>query len=196
MEFITVLFIAVALGTDAFSMAIGIGTCGIKYRQIFIISLVVLIFHIVMPLIGLSLGAFLGRVVGRLASILGSLVLGFIGIIMIRDGLKNDAGQSVPMALKPLGLVPGKENQKVTTGLWGILILAFSVSLDALTVGFGLGALQFNLALTVLTMGIVAGIMTVIGSLFGKRLGNWFGDKAQLVGGIILVGIAAKMFFF
>ncbi len=197
MELITVLIIAIALGTDAFSMAIGIGALGIRYRHIIAISLVILLFHIIMPLIGLSLGALLGKIIGSIAKILGSLVLAFIGVLMIREGIKGDDAGSVPMALKPLGLVTGKgEKIRVTAGFWGVLVLALSVSLDALTAGFGLGTLNFNLTLTVITFGLTAGIMTAIGFMFGKKLGGWFGDKAQLVGGIILVGIGIKMFFF
>ncbi|KUO51262.1 MAG: hypothetical protein APF76_17425 [Desulfitibacter sp. BRH_c19] len=197
MEFITVLIIAVALGTDAFSMAIGIGTYGIRNRQIIIISLVVLVFHVIMPLVGLSLGVLLGRAIGRLAAIVGSLVLAFIGILMIRGGIKGGQGDGVPMALKPLGFLNEKGNNiRVAAGFWGIIVLASSVSLDALTVGFGLGALQFNLILTVLTLGLVAGIMTAAGFIFGKKLGGWFGDKAQIIGGAILVAIGIRMFFF
>lgn len=195
MEFITVLIIALALGTDAFSMAIGIGACGIRYRQIFIISLVVLVFHVIMPLVGLSLGVLLGRAIGRLAEIVGAMVLTFIGILMIREGLKG--GEGVSMALKPLGLVSKKgSNIRVTAGFWGVIVLASSVSLDALTVGFGLGALQFNLILTVLTIGLIAGIMTAAGFIFGKKIGGWLGDKAQMIGGAILVVIGMRMFFF
>ncbi|WP_028306503.1 manganese efflux pump MntP family protein [Desulfitibacter alkalitolerans] len=197
MELFTVLIIAVALGTDAFSMAIGIGACNIRYRQIIIISLVVLVFHIVMPLIGLSLGALLGRAIGRLAEIIGALVLAIIGVLMIREGIKGDEGEGVPMALKPFGLISRKGGKvRVTAGFWGIMVLASSVSLDALTVGFGLGALHFNLTLTVLTIGLVAGIMTALGFLFGKKVGGWLGDKAQVIGGVILVGIGIRMFFF
>ena len=196
MDFLTVLIIAVALGTDAFAMAIGIGTCNIRHRQIIIISLIVLVFHIVMPLIGLSLGALVGNVIGNVAGIIGALLLALIGILMLREGIKGDDGDGVPMLFKLLGLV-NRDGGKliVTAGLWGSVVLAASVSLDALTVGFGLGALNFNLTLTVLTIGLVAGIMTALGFLLGKKVGGWLGDKAQAIGGVILIGIAIKMLF-
>ena len=197
MEFLTVLIIAIALGTDAFSMAIGIGACNIRYRQIIIISLVVLVFHIVMPLIGLSLGVLVGGVIGRLAEIAGALILMLIGILLLKEGIRGGDGGGVPAALKPLGLISkDRGNLRVTVGFWGCIVLAASVSLDALAVGFGLGTLNFNLTLTVLTIGLVAGIMTALGFLLGKKMGDWLGDKAQIVGGVILVGIGIKMFFF
>ena len=197
MDFITILIIAIALGTDAFSMAVCIGATGIRYRQALIISAVILIFHIVMPLIGLSLGAALGRLVGRLASIIGALVLAAIGILMTKEGLQDESKcDTPPIALRAVGLA-SRENPKakVAPGFWGIIVLAVCVSLDALTVGFGLGTLQFNIILTVLTVGIMAGLMTAGGFAFGHKLGGWLGDKAQVVGGVILVAIGIKMFF-
>ena len=197
MDFLTILIIAIALGADAFAMAIGIGACNIRYRQVIIISLIVLVFHVVMPLIGLSLGTLVGNAIGDLAGIIGALLLTLIGILMLREGIKGDDGDGVPMLLKILGLVNRDGGKlRVTAGLWGSIVLAASVSLDALTVGFGLGALNFNLTLTVLTIGLVAGIMTALGFLLGKKVGDWLGDKAQIAGGVILIGIGIKMFFF
>jgi len=196
LDIITLMVIAVALGTDAFSMAVGLGACGIRYKQTIIISLAVLMFHIIMPLIGLSLGALLGRIAGQLAAVIGAVVLILIGIFMVRDGFKGDDGETAPLAMKFLGVIRKQGgNFRVAPGFWGIIVLASSVSLDALTVGFSLGALQFNLLLTVLTLGIVAGLMTALGFAGGKKLGCWFGDRAQIIGGLILVVIGIKMLF-
>ena len=161
----TVFLIAVALGTDAFSMAVGVGLCGITRRKIFIISFVIALFHIFMPLGGLLLGTWLGKTVGQLASFIGAVVLVFIGLQMLREGF----GSKFPMPQNSCEAVP----MQVVSGLGGMLVMAGSVSLDALTVGFGLGTLQVNLVLTVLIMGAVAGIMTLTGFLLGKKMGPW-----------------------
>ena len=73
-----------------------------------------------------------------------------------------------------------------------LAVLAASVSLDALTAGIGLGTLHVDLTLTVITMGIVAGLMTAAGLVFGKRLNKSFGSKAEILGGAILVLIGLK----
>ena len=72
-------------------------------------------------------------------------------------------------------------------GLIPLVVLAGSVSLDALSVGFGLGTMGVNLWLTVAFFGTAAGLMTAAGFLFGKRLGRWLGSKADFVGAIILL---------
>lgn len=192
MNLITVLLVAVALGTDAFSLAVGIGISGIRRKQIYLVSAVVSVFHVVMPLTGVTLGTLLGKAVGDLAGAIGAVVLVAIGLHMVWDSIRE--GPPVPVARKALATVLPASQVQVFSGFWGLMLLAGSVSLDALTVGFSLGALRANLPLTVLTMGTVAGLMTAGGFFLGRRMGKWFGEKAQMVGGMILIGIGIKMF--
>ncbi|GAW93821.1 manganese efflux pump MntP family protein [Calderihabitans maritimus] len=197
MNLSTLLLVAVALGTDAFSMAVGIGVGGIGMQHIFQVSSVVTLFHIFMPLIGLSLGTLLGRIMGHVATIIGATVLFFIGMHMLREGLFPENGEEAGSSLARKGLGMGKitGGLSILTGFWGLMLLAASVSLDALSVGFSLGTFQANLPLTVIVMGLVAGLMTASGFIFGKYLGRWLGNKAQVAGGLILIGIGIKLFF-
>lgn len=182
MSTLTLLFVAIALGTDAFSMAIGVGCAGkVSGRKIALMSSVVAIFHVFMPLIGLYLGGLLGQVMGDVAGWIGAIILAIIGIHMIREGFKGDEGELFPV---------------VITSAWALLILAASVSLDALTVGFGLGTVAANIPMTVITLGIVAGLMTAMGLIFGQQVGRWLGEKAVIFGGVILLGIAVNIAFF
>jgi len=182
---LTIVLLACALGTDAFSMAVGIGVTGIRIKRALLASAVICLFHILMPLVGLSLGAVLGRAVGQAAGILGALVLIFIGVQGIAEYIS---------AYKNGGNSSEKEGKlKLIGGSWGLILLAGSVSLDALTVGFGLGTFNFNLPLTVGIFGAVAGLMTAAGFLFGSRIGGWLGNKAELAGSLILFLIGIKM---
>jgi putative Mn2+ efflux pump MntP len=79
----------------------------------------------------------------------------------------------------------------VNTG--GLLVLAASVSMDALSVGFTLGTVKASLIMVALVCGVVAGLMTFAGLLLGRGLGRWAGEKAQLAGGLILLGIGVKL---
>ncbi len=179
LSILTLLALAVALGSDAFSLCVGIGIAGVNRRQIARISLMVLVFHIVMPLLGWYVGGFLGAKVGQAASVAGALLLVFLGVKMIWDAIK-----------------PGDEEPSFTiTTIGGLLLLSASVSMDALSVGFTLGTQHVNLALAAGVIGVVAGMMTFCGLTLGKYVGGKIGDKAQLVGGIILMGIGIKLFF-
>ncbi|GAB6179312.1 manganese efflux pump MntP family protein [Desulfotomaculum defluvii] len=180
MSLLTLLALAMALGTDAFSLCIGIGMAGVTRRQIAMISITVLIFHIFMPLLGWFAGGFLGSKVGQAASIVGALLLIFLGGKMIWDTLK-----------------PGDENEPrfIITNTGGLLLLSASVSMDALSVGFTLGTQQVSLLMASGVIGLVAGIMTFAGLTLGKYVGGWIGERAELVGGLILAGIGIKLIF-
>ncbi|MDO7786819.1 manganese efflux pump MntP [Desulforamulus aquiferis] len=179
MSLLTLLALAVALGSDAFSLCVGIGMAGVNKRQIAIISLTVLVFHIFMPLLGWYAGGFLGERIGRAAGIAGAALLVYLGVKMIWDVYKAE----------------NEGPHFVITNTGGLLLLSASVSLDALSVGFTLGTQQVSLLLAAGIIGLVAGLMTLAGLTLGKYIGGWIGDKAQLVGGVILAGIGIKLFF-
>ncbi|MFZ5634712.1 MAG: manganese efflux pump MntP family protein [Bacillota bacterium] len=175
----TILLLAVALGTDAFSMCLGIGMTGVRRVQILVISVTVLFFHILMPLTGWYMGQLAGNLVGRAAAMAGSLILIYLGARMLWDVYRRDP----------------EEPRVALANTWGLIVLAASVSMDALSVGFTLGTHGVNLLLVAVTFGIVAGLMTFGGLVLGRLVGCWAGGRAQLVGGIILVAIGVKLFF-
>lgn len=196
MELFTVFVVAAALGTDAFSMAVGVGAGGIRRREAVIISLLVGVFHVFMPLTGLYLGFYFGRLMDQIAATIGALVLAAIGLQMLREGYRKVFRKSGNSAVfKLLNFRNPEAGFRVTSGFWPLIILAFGVSIDALSAGFGLGALRASLSLTVIVMGVVAGVMTAVGLFFGRRVEGLLGEKAQMVGGIILVAIGVRMFF-
>jgi len=178
LELFTLLVLAVALGTDAFSMCLALGLAGVTYRQILVVSFTVLIFHIVMPLLGWYAGEFAGALAGRAASIAGALLLVYLGGKMILSVLKGGN------ALNP---------KVMLVNTLGLFLLAASVSMDALSVGFSLGTRQVNLPLTAGVIGAVAGVMTAAGLFLGRFVGARVGKRAVLVGGILLIGIGMHM---
>lgn len=196
MDYATVLLVSVALGIDAFSVAIGLGLMGVKAGEILLVSGVVSIFHVFMPLTGLYLGGYLGSIAGPVASLIGSLVLVAIGLNICWESLRDmgwlpgacrEADDGEKAATKGNGLTVDFRNPV------SLIVMAGSVSLDALSVGFGLGTLKVDLLLTVVTMGIVAGLMTATGMAFGKGLHRIVGEKAGILSGIILVVIGLRI---
>ncbi|RKO65620.1 manganese efflux pump MntP [Desulfofundulus salinus] len=172
----TLLLLAVALGTDAFSLCLGIGMTGVRRLQILLITLTVLLFHIAMPLLGFQAGELVGGFLGRAATIAGAVLLLYLGLRMIREAFSRE------------------EPRIVLLNNWGLFLLGASVSMDALSVGFTLGTLRTQLLFTVLTFGLVAGLMTFSGLVLGRYLGHIVGERARLLGGLILVGIGVKLF--
>lgn len=192
MNLAELLLIAIALGTDAFSAAVGIGMGGVRTRYLMILSGTVLAFHVFMPLIGVVLGGVLGALVGSYAAWIGAGVLILIGLLMVRESLnpEEEVLEFGSACKKPVRLFKaGRAPQG-----WGLVVLGGSLSLDALSVGFSLGTLSVErLPVTVGTIGVVAGLMTAIGLIFGRYLGRWIGHRATLIGGIILVLVGIRM---
>lgn len=194
MSFSTVMLVAIALGTDAFALAIGIGVAGITLKKIGVVSGVVCLFHIFMPLIGLGIGLALGKLVGEIATVIGAIVLIIIGLNMLWEVYK-ERKQVFSFSQAKNYVAAKKRESKSLDSFWGLIMLAGSVSLDALSVGFGLGTMKAQIFGTVLVLGIVAGIMTAAGFFLGRRLGGWLGEKAEIAGGIILVAVGVKLLF-
>lgn len=190
-ELLTYFLVAVALGADAFSLALGLGMEKPSRRDILRTSAVVGIFHVFMPLAGLLVGGLLGAAVGRVASWIGGVILILLGLKMAYDGWPwRRVVYSFRTAKESLGLP--RANHAFSWG--GILVLSWSVSVDAFGVGVGLGASISVLSYFVAILGIVAALMTAAGLVLGRWLGHQVGKWAELVGGLVLVVIGIKMF--
>lgn len=176
MDLITLLLLAVALGTDAFSLCIGLALTGIDRRRAITLVLVVLVFHIVMPIAGWWVGGLVSGFAGRAAAYIGAAILVYLGIRMTLGALRRSRSEIV-----------------VVNGLFSIIVLAASVSMDALSVGFTLGVVGQALVLTALVIGLVAGAMTAAGLFLGRSIHRWAGNRAQLLGGLILFGVGVKL---
>lgn len=174
-QFLTLLIIAFALSMDAFSLGIGVGMVGIRLREIVKVSITIGLFHIMMPVVGIVVGAYLSDLVGDIAVFIGGGVLMLIGLHMLWNGLVHSDQKSM---LKTKG--------------FGLLLFAFSVSLDALTVGFSFGLIEVNKVLAISLFGIMGAAMSYFGLLLGRSVGGWLGDYSELVGGLILFCFGLK----
>ncbi len=179
--------LSVALGTDLFSVAIPIGMHLVRLRVILKAAMVFAVFHIVLILTGYHVGHWLGTVVENVgnyhidypdiamqnwASVLGALVLAGLGIYMIKGNLADkhmDDAKYHPL-------------QGVT-----LLMLALSVSIDALAAGFSMGMMDVDLLKLSSILGSVIFIIAVLGLGLGRQVGRFVGSRAELVGGAVLI---------
>lgn len=189
-----VVAVAIALGADAFSLSLAIGLAGIRKSMLIRLPLVIAVFHVIMPLCGMILGQAFGTILGRYANLIGAIILLGLGGRMIYKvycpsteyfSFSQARAAFFPKTLANTGSLQG----------WGTYVLAASVSLDALSVGFSLGTVKADIFLTVVIMGCVAGLMTAIGLVLGRIIGTRLGDKAELLGGLALFLIGVKLLF-
>ncbi|NMA68809.1 MAG: manganese efflux pump [Desulfitobacterium sp.] len=189
-----ILALAIALGADAFSLALAVGMVGVRRGMIFRLSLLVAVFHVLMPLGGLFLGRTMGLFLGSLAKALGSLVLLWLGGRMILN-VWRPKPESYPLSQARVAFLRKNLPAGVSLQGIGLYALATSVSLDALSVGISLGTIGSQIGLTVLVMGTVAGLMMASGLILGGFIGSWLGKRAEALGGLVLITIGLRMFF-
>lgn len=193
MNLVWVVAVAAALGADAFSLALAIGLAGIRRSLMVRLTLVVAVFHVLMPLVGMLLGQALGSILGQFAGLMGALVLIWLGGRMLYNVFRP-ATQSFPLREARAALFHNNSGGKGSLAGYGLYVVAASVSLDALSVGFSLGVIRTDMVMTVLIIGLIAGLMTGSGLILGRMMGTRLGDKAELLGGLALLIIGVKLF--
>ena len=73
------------------------------------------------------------------------------------------------------------------------MVLSVATSIDALAVGLSLGMLGVSIWRPAVVIGLVAGLLTLIGMLLGRRIGSLWGQRVEVLGGLILIGIGSKI---
>jgi putative Mn2+ efflux pump MntP len=178
MGIIELLFLSVALGSDAFSVAICVGLAGATIPERVRLAAGFGLFQFLMPIIGLFVGQWFGKATGDVAAHIGGGILVALGLIMIYRTAKD--GFHCP--------------SYIHTSTIALLSASVGVSIDALAVGFGLGALNSqNIVMTSSVIGLVAFTMTGVGLEVGNQIGKIVQNRAAIAGGVILVAIGARV---
>ena len=74
-----------------------------------------------------------------------------------------------------------------------MLVQALATSIDALAVGVSFAALSVNIGAAASFIAAVTFVCCLAGHLLGKKFGGLLGKKAEILGGVILVAIGAKI---
>lgn len=170
--------------------------------------------EMVMPLIGLTIGYELSWLLSEMMQVLGPLLLIGIGLWEVGEEAwelvekrRRRAG-STRAQLEAKAFSPSRPSSLTWAPQWTrSLLLALSVSMDELVVGFSLGSVtplaahegQISLLVICLCIGLQGGLMTVL----GLSLGRWLGSSMRSVkqwnewlAGLLLIGLGAWLLFF
>ena len=181
MEILTVFLLAIGLSFDTFAVSVsgGVMLPQIQFRQAIRIAIVLAIFQAVMPVIGWAIGSGFKQYIERIDHWVAFLILLVLGSKMIYESFSDDAEKpaSNPLEIK----------NRIT--------IAFATSIDALIIGFGLSIIHLGIIESATIIGIVTFIVSMLGLLFGKKIGTRFGKRMEILGGLILILIGAKILF-
>ena len=201
---IEVILLAMALAMDAFAVAIGLGAKSPKQTQSYILRLALisaLYFGIaqgVMPLIGYLLGAALLGWLASAAPWIGGFILIALGGKMLYEALKPDDQEAIDDAQSLEGSVSHSNNKQMLSVInhRTMFTLAIATSIDAMAAGFTLNLLALNAWLSCLIIALITAGFSWFGVYLGKRSGTWLEDKAEILGGVVLIAIGFKVMLF
>ncbi len=183
MNFITQLLLASGLSMDAFAVSVckGMSMKKTGFAQALVVGLWFGGFQALMPIIGYFLGIELIGLISAWDHWIAFGLLAIIGINMIREAFKKDDKKAESPKEDDLAFKP-------------MLMAAVATSIDALAAGVSFAAIpRMNIWISSGIIGIVTLAFSVIGVTAGHLVGKGLASKAQIVGGVILIGIGVKI---
>jgi manganese efflux pump family protein len=180
MEYISVIIIAIGLAMDAFAVSVASGAA---YKQLHIkhafrIALFFGGFQAFMPLIGALAGLTIKSYIQGLDHWIAFVILSAIGIKMIYESLK---------------ISETKEECFNPANISVLLTLSVATSIDALVVGITLSLVASNIFNAVIIIGLVTFILSYAGVYIGKKIGHFFENKIEALGGLVLIALGVKI---
>lgn len=180
MTIVELCLVAIGVSMDAFAVGIskGLAVKNASIKQMAITGLYFGLFQALMPVIGYLLYSTLKDAIVAIDHWVAFILLGVIGVNMIIESFKNEADVTA------------------TSFSFKVMFpLAIATSIDALAIGITFGALRVDLLPSVLLIGIT----TFLFSFFGVKIGTIFGqkykNKAEFMGGVILIVIGFRILF-
>ena len=170
--------LAIGISMDAFAVALCTGLTMKKSTVIkaLIVGLYFGVFQAGMPLIGYLLAIQFADRVTAFSPWIAFALLSFLGAKMLISSFKKEkccVNEEAETSLSPKKMLP----------------LAIATSIDALAVGVSLAFLYVRIVPAISLIGITTLVLSMIGVKIGHMFGTKFKSKAEMAGGIILIGM-------
>lgn len=178
MGLIELFLIAVGLSMDAFAVSVckGLAMPKCTFKKAAIVGLWFGGFQALMPAIGYVLGAQFQEAIASIDHWIAFVLLALIGGNMIHEALDND-----------------EEEADASLNVKTMFLLAVATSIDALAIGITFAFLKVNIIPAVCFIGIVTFIISFAGVKIGNVFGSRYKNKAEIVGGVILILLGLKI---
>lgn len=175
MTFTALVFLALAMSTDAFAAAIAKGAAlrTPTLPQALRIGLLFGCIETITPVLGWALGSLAADAIRQWDHWIAFVLLLGLGGRMIWLSFGAD-----------------EEEEQAGGGAQNWLVLALTAvatSIDAAAVGVGLAFVDVSIVHAALAIGVATTTMVTVGVLLGRRLGMVVGRNAERIGGVVLV---------
>ena len=179
MTIVEIIVLGLALSMDAFAVTISntFAYRGMSRASAMRMPLAFGLFQGLMPAAGFLLGQLVSDFISAYAGIVTFVILGFIGAKMIWDAFHDDEEDE-------------ERVDALTTPT--LLFQAVATSIDALAVGVSFAALSVHVGVASTIIALTTAATCTVAVFIGRRFGNKLGDKATIVGGVVLIAIGVK----
>ena len=204
--------VGLAMDACAVSMTNGLNEPQMKFGKASFIAAMFGFFQALMPMIGWICVSLVVDTFEKFAAwvpYIALVLLAIIGGKMLYDGIKdtraekaiqNNANEANTEPTQDTENKTDKTVRKLTFGM--LIVQAIATSIDALSTGFSLAKIAGDNPSTdwwraLLSAGIIAVVtfgISLGGVYLGKKFGNKLGNKAQILGGAILIAIGLEIF--
>ena len=173
-----ILFVAIALAMDAFAVSVSIGLSlnFVPLNTAFRTSFHFGLYQFFMPLIGWYTASKFSSYIQELDHWIAFLLLAGIGGKMILEAFEKKEGSTVDR----------------TRG-FPLILLSIATSIDAFAVGMAYSFLESKILFPAMIIGIIAFCLSYIGIKGGARFSKHLGNSAEIIGGIVLIFVGAKI---
>ena len=171
--------LSIALSMDAFAVSLGLGAkqLTVDNKQLAIkVGLFFGFFQGFMPLIGYLAGVGLSSFIESIDHWVAFVLLALIGAKMIYESFGEPVEEEVSVVTNKV-----------------LLLLAIATSIDAMAAGFTLTLMEPTIAMSIIVIGLTTFVFSYVGVLLGAHGGAFLESKAELLGGIVLIGIGVKI---
>ena len=178
MSTLELIIIGFGLAMDAFAVSVGKGLTLDRVEPRHALKAGVWFggFQAFMPIIGYLLGQSFSSIVVSIDHWIAFGLLVLIGLNMIREAIWGE-----------------EESQDSNFDVRHMLIMAVATSIDALAVGISMAFLGINIWLAAAIIGVITFLLSASGIYLGRTVGGQLGDKAGILGGIVLIAIGIKI---
>lgn len=189
MGFISIFMTGIGLSMDAFAVSLAKGIClkEDEFKNSFKVALFFGGFQALMPLLGWWFGRYFESYIKSFDHWIAFILLVIIGGKMLIEAIKE---------LRSINNSEiATECERDEFSYKKLTILAIATSIDALAVGVSFAFLSVSIIPSITIIGITTFILSFFAVFLGKKLGEYMQSYAEIIGGIILIFIGAKILF-